>query len=75
MNRPSIAGWLNIAAVTLNALGVLTLFYFRFEVPGGWQERQSVAELRARNQARAWKQNVGVGLIGFGWLRAGCCRS
>jgi hypothetical protein len=68
MNCPSIAGWINIAAVTLNALGVLSLFYFRFEVLGGWAEDQQVADLRARNQARAWKQDVGVGLIGLGWL-------
>jgi hypothetical protein len=68
MNGPTLAGWINIAAVTLNALGVLSLFYFRFEVLGGWQTDQSVADLRARNQARAWKQDVGVGLIGLGWV-------
>ena len=32
---PSIAGLLNILAVTLNAAGVLTLFYFRDLAIGG----------------------------------------
>jgi hypothetical protein len=68
MNSTSIAGWLNIVAVTLNAAGVLTLFYFRFEVIGGWQLRKSGADLGARNQARVPKQRVGFGLIGLGWL-------
>jgi hypothetical protein len=39
MNSPSIAGWLNIAAVTLNGLGVLTLFYFRHLDLVGWVRR------------------------------------
>jgi hypothetical protein len=67
-NSPTLAGWINIAAVTLNAVGVLTLFYFRFEAIGGLVSRDSWQAPAARNQARAWKQNVGVGLIGLGWL-------
>jgi hypothetical protein len=39
MNCPTIAGWLNIAAVSLNALGVLTLFYFRGLPIGGTVSR------------------------------------
>jgi hypothetical protein len=68
MNWPSIAGWINIAAVTLNALGVLTLFYFRFEAIGPLPQRQSVFDISAKNLARVPKQRVGFGLIGLGWL-------
>src|ERR1700722_1369247 len=41
---PSIAGWLNILSVTLNAGGVLTLFYFRGLAIGGyaWSLRGSI---------------------------------
>ena len=39
MNCPSIAGWLNILAVTLNGHGVLTLFYFRGEAIGAYGDR------------------------------------
>jgi hypothetical protein len=74
MNCPSIAGWLNIAAVTLNGLGVLILFKFRSEGFGGMQTRslppddpKSWQAKAARNLARVPKQWVGVGCIGAGW--------
>jgi hypothetical protein len=51
MNYPSIAGWLNIAAVSLNGLGVLTLFYFRPLGIGGFQTRDSVQATVAQNLA------------------------
>jgi hypothetical protein len=68
MTCPSIAGWLNIAAVTLNGLGVLTLFYFRPLGIGGFQTRASVQATVAQNLSRLPKQHAGAGLIGLGWL-------
>jgi hypothetical protein len=68
MTCPSIAGWLNIAAVTLNGLGVLTLFYFRDLAIGGWVSDDWVAKVRAINLARVPKRHMGAALIGLGWL-------
>ena len=48
MNCPSIAGWLNIAAVTLNMAGVLILFWFRGEAIGAYGDRaRDISRLRA----------------------------
>jgi hypothetical protein len=75
MNWPSCAGWLNIAGVFLNMLGVLTLFYFRFEVFGGWErgrlppeDPRSWQAKAKRNLARVPWQRVGVVCIAAGWL-------
>jgi hypothetical protein len=71
MNHPSIAGWLNILGVSLNALGVLTLFYFRDLAIGGWVSNELVAKIRAINLARVPKQHVGVPSSGWaGWRRS-----
>jgi hypothetical protein len=67
MNWPSIAGWLNILAVTLNAAGVLTLFFFRDLAIGGWVTRDSWLAHVAQNLARVPKRRVGAALIGLGW--------
>lgn len=69
MTCPAIAGWLNIAAVTLNALGVLTLFYFRSLGIGGYQSRNSLQTLVAQNlsarpKAAGWGCPHWVGLVG-----------
>jgi hypothetical protein len=68
MNHPSCAGWLNILAVTLNALGVLTLFFFRDLAIGGWVSRVSLLATVAENLSRVPKRRVGAVLIGAGWL-------
>jgi hypothetical protein len=68
MNWPSIAGWLNILGVGLNAAGVLTLFYFRQLALVGWVSDKLVANIRAINLARVPKRHVGAALIGLGWL-------
>jgi hypothetical protein len=69
MNHPSIAGWLNILGVGLNAAGVLTLFYFRdLSIVGAMVSDGLVAKIRALNLARVSKQRVGAALIGLGWL-------
>jgi hypothetical protein len=75
MNWPSCAGWFNILGVGLNMLGVLTLFYFRFEGIGGWLSRSlppehpnSLQGAVDRNQRRRWKQDAGTVLIVLGWV-------
>ena len=45
MNWPSIVGWINIVALSLNALGVLTLLYFRPLSIGGYQSHDSLQAL------------------------------
>ena len=65
MGRPTIQGWITIAGVFLNALGVLVLFYFRFESLGGWVSRPLVAEVRDRNLRRVMPRYAGFGVI---WL-------
>jgi hypothetical protein len=74
MTCPSIAGVLNIVAVSFNAVGVLILYFFRFEAFGGMESRslspdhpKSWQAKAARNKERSWKQWVGVGCIGAGW--------
>jgi hypothetical protein len=72
MTCPSFAGVLNILAVSLNAAGVLTLFFFRGLPIGGVVSRNpdrpdSWQAAAKRNEARVWKQWVGVsGLVGAG---------
>jgi uncharacterized protein involved in cysteine biosynthesis len=67
MNWPSCAGWFNILAVTLNMLGVLTLFFFRKLDISGWVSRGSWQATVAENLSRVPKRRVGAALIGAGW--------
>ena len=66
MTCPSTAGWLNILAVSLNALGVLTLFYFRDLAIGGFVSRDSWQATVAQNLSRVRKHHVrGLSSLGF----------
>ena len=67
MNWPSIAGWFNIAAVTLNMAGVLILFWFRGEAIVPMMPRDSLLAAAARNLALVPKLWVGVVMIGLSW--------
>jgi hypothetical protein len=62
------AGWIAIIAVTLNALGVLTLFSFQPESIGGYRSLQLLDDLAERNRRRVPWRGVGYVLIGLSWL-------